>query len=100
VINDFNTTSSAWETMEFFRKNVLHTINRPFVFIITGEDITFPNQVDVRWQEPYQLELIKGLYNDVLYHPLLIHFFIENRDEIHEKTSSIPLGLNPREMPN
>jgi hypothetical protein len=97
---DFNTTSSAWETMTFFRKNVFDTINRPFVFIITGEDITFPNQVDIRWQEPYQIELVKGIYNDVLHHPLLIHFFIENRDEIHEKTSSIPLGLNPREMPN
>ena len=97
---DFNTSCSAWDTITFFRKNVLPTINNPFIFIISGEDLTFPKQLDNRWQEPYQLELIKGVYNDVLHHPLLIHFFIENRDEFHEKTSSLPLGLNPREMPN
>jgi len=97
---DFNIHSSAWETMAFFRNEVFHTINNPFIFIITGEDLTFPNQLDIRWQEPYQLELIKGVYNDIINHPLLIHFFIENRDETHIKTSSLPLGLNPREMPD
>jgi len=97
---DYNETCSAWDTLIFFIKKVLSTINNPFVFIITGEDLTFPNQIDPRWQESTQLELIKNTYNDIINHPLLIHFYIENRDEIHEKTSSLPLGLNPREMPN
>ena len=77
----------------------IHSINHPFIIIITGEDLTFPNQVDTRWQCPPHLELIKTLYTSIIEHPQLIHCFIENRDEIHPKTSSLPLGINPREMP-
>jgi hypothetical protein len=97
---DYNFTTSAWENLTFFLNYVLPEIDRLFIVIITGEDLTFPNQVDIRWQNPMELELIKNTYNAIINHPLLIHCYIENRDEIHEKTSSIPLGINPREMPN
>jgi len=97
---DYNEEKSAWETLSYFRKEVITYINNPFVCIITGEDLTFPNQVDIRWREPKQLELIKSTYMDIINHPLLIHCYIENRDSTHIKTSSIPIGINPREMPN
>lgn len=97
---DYNEETSAWDTLSYFRKEVISTINNPFVMIITGEDLTFPNQVDPRWQEYIQLDLIKNTYNDIINHPLLIHCYIENRDSTHNKTSSIPLGMNPREMPD
>jgi hypothetical protein len=97
---DYNEKSSAWETMVFFLKYVLPQINNKFVLLITGEDITIPNQVDPRWQDEKMLSLIKNLYNSVINNSNLIHCYIENRDEIHEKTSSIPIGINPREMPN
>ncbi len=97
---DYNEYTSAFDTIRFFRNIVLPIIDSPFVCIITGEDLTIPNQVDVRWQEPWQLELMKGVYDDLIKNPFLIHCYIENRDTIHEKTSSIPLGMNPNEMPN
>jgi hypothetical protein len=97
---DYNKETSAWDTLSYFIKEVISTINNPFVMIITGEDLTFPNQVDPRWQEYVQLDLIKNTYNDIINHPLLIHCYIENRDSPHNKTSSIPLGINPREMPD
>jgi hypothetical protein len=97
---DYNNESSAWQTMEYFLEHVIHTINNKFVMIISGEDLTFPNQIDYRWKDNYQLNLIKKTYNSIIDHPLLLHCFIENRDEIHPNTSSIPLGINPREMPN
>ena len=97
---DYNEETSAWDTLSYFRKEVISTINNPFVMIIRGEDLTFPNQVDPRWQEYIQLDLIKNTYNDIINNPLLIHCYIENRDSTHNKTSSIPLGMNPREMPD
>jgi hypothetical protein len=96
---DYNDTVSAFDTIQFFRTSVLPTINNPFVCIISGEDLTFPNQVDIRWQEKKQLELIKGTYNDIINHPLLLHCYIENMDELNSKTSPLPIGINPREMP-
>ena len=56
--------------------------------------------MDPRWQEPTQLKLIKDTYNAIINNTMLIHCYIENRDECHHKTSSIPLGINPREMLN
>jgi hypothetical protein len=79
---------------------VLPEIDCLFVLIITGEDITIPNQLDIRWKDPQHLSLIKNTYIDIVNHPLLLHCYIENRDEPHIKTSSIPLGINPREMPD
>jgi hypothetical protein len=97
---DYNETTSAWQTLHFFLLDVLPFINNKFVLLITGEDITIPNQVDPRWTELKHIHLIKNVYNAVITNPFLIHCYIENRDEIHEKTSSIPLGLNPREFPD
>lgn len=96
---DHNDRSSAWQTLEYFINNIIRNINNRFVMIITGEDLTFPNQIDPRWQNREHLDLIKTAYNLTVNHPLLAHCFIENRDEIHPKTSSIPIGINPREMP-
>jgi hypothetical protein len=96
---DYNEISSAWKTLLYFLNNIIPTINNQFICIITGEDITIPNQIDPRWQQPAHLKLIKDTYNAIVNNPLLIHCYIENRDESHCKTSSIPLGINPREMP-
>ena len=96
---DYNRECSAWTTLTFFAVRVLPLIHNPFVLIITGEDITIPNQVDPRWQKPCFKQLIRSFYTAIVTNPFLLHCFIENRDEIHAKTSSIPLGINPREMP-
>ena len=97
---DHNNESSAWQTMEYFLKHVVEHIDNQFIMMITGEDLTFPNQVDPRWKEDYQYDLIKCVYHSIIHHPLLLHCFIENRDQEHPKTSSLPLGINPREMPD
>lgn len=97
---DYNNEKSAWDTLNFFIKNVYPQINNYFVMIITGEDLTIPTQIDPRWQKKEQLNLIKQTYDLIINHPLLIHCYIENKDLNHNKTSSIPLGINPREMPN
>jgi hypothetical protein len=95
-----NSIYSAWDVLNYFNNNIINTITNKFIVIITGEDLTFPNQVDVRWKKIEQVDLIKKTYNLIISHPLLIHCYIENRDEEHPKTSSLPLGINPREMPN
>tara|TARA_Y100000385_G_scaffold290617_1_gene364551 strand:- start:5191 stop:6090 length:900 start_codon:yes stop_codon:yes gene_type:complete len=90
--------NGAFRIMRFFLKNVVHTIDKPFIMISTGEDITIPTQVDSRWKTKEHRSLIKEFYDSIVTHPLLIHFYIENRDATHPKTSSLPLGLNPREF--
>lgn len=97
---DYTPNCSAWDTIIYFIDNVLPRIDNKFVLLITGEDLTMPNQVDPRWQSPEQLNLIKRLYNSVIANANLLHCYIENRDEVHAKTSSLPLGINPRELPN
>ena len=96
---DYNKQTSAWDTLKFFIETVYPQINNPFVMIISGEDLTMPKQVDPRWQEKEQLNLIRKTYDLIINHPLLLHCYIENKDSNHIKTSSIPLGINPREMP-
>jgi hypothetical protein len=96
---DDNKITSPWNTLEFFTETVLPTIHRPFVCLVTGEDITLPNQVDPRWQDQHYKSIIRKFYDSIVNHPLLLHLYIENRDEAHEKTSSLPLGLNPRDFP-
>jgi hypothetical protein len=96
---DYNTVCPAFVTLNFFKETVLPLIENPFVLIITGEDLTIPNQLDPRWRSEEQLKFIRAFYNDIVNHPKLIHCFIENRDELHQKTSSIPIGINPKEMP-
>ena len=97
---DENKSCSPWHTLRFFKDSVLPHIENPFILIITGEDLTIPNQKDPRWQDTWVLELVRNVYDAVIQHPKLIHCYIENRDELHEKTSSLPLGINPREMVN
>jgi len=96
---DDNKITTPWDTLEFFTETVLPTINRPFVCLVTGEDITVPNQIDPRWQDQHYKSIMRKFYDSIVNHPLLLHFYIENRDEVHEKTSSLPLGLNPRDSP-
>jgi hypothetical protein len=96
-INSDQNGQDPWKNISYFLNKVIPTIDASFVLLITGEDFTIPNNVDVRWQEPEKLELLKKLHNTVVTHPLLLHCYIENRDEVHEKTSSLPLGINPRE---
>lgn len=98
--SDYNKSTSAWSNMTYFLDNVITKINSPFVLLITGEDFTIPNQLDIRWQNKEHLDLIKKTYNTIINHPFLLNCYIENRDENHPKTSSLPLGCNPREMIN
>lgn len=90
----------GWKNISFFQNNLLPSIDTSFVLLITGEDITIPNQLDIRYRRNNYSELIKKLYNSVLSHRFLLHCYIENRDEAHYKTSSLPLGINPRERLN
>lgn len=97
---DYNEICSAWKTMEVFLYELLPNINEDFVFIISGEDLTFPQQIDPRWQKKEHKDLIKNVYYSLISHKNLKMCFIENMDSICDKTFPLPLGLNPREFPS
>lgn len=97
---DYNHEKSAFDNILHFLNNVLPHIKLQFVAIVTGEDLTCPNQVDVRWNYKEVKQLMRIFHDNIVNNKYCIHFYIENRDEVHEKTSSLPLGLNPREFPN
>lgn len=90
--------TKALPALKKFVEDILPFIDSPFILISTGEDITIPNQIDPRW--PELKDIIKKYWQIIIENEFLIHWFIENRDAYHKKTSSLPIGINPREMPS
>ena len=86
----FLSLRSGINAVRCFVEDILPKIKAPFVLISGSEDITIPNQTDVRWPS-FTLEekrLIHNLIND----ERLIHWFAENRDLDLPKLSTMPVG--------
>lgn len=87
----FMTAYKGHLVLKYFVNSVLITISSPFILIIASEDYTFPSGIgDKRWNMYVNL---KNEINTLLNNNLIIHLFVENLDTVHEKMSSIPLGL-------
>ncbi len=86
----FVSLRSCNEALPYFRSEVLPRIKSRFVLISGSEDFTVPNQIDGRWRKnnSEEQQAIRGILGD----DRLIHWFIENRDEVLPKTSSLPVG--------
>jgi hypothetical protein len=73
-------------------EQVLPRLNEPFVLVTGSQDVTLPNQRDHRWR-PYS-DAEHRCFQDVLAHPQLCRWFVENLDEKrHPKMSPLPVGL-------
>ncbi len=78
------------EALPYFYANILPRIESRFVLVSGSEDVTVPNQTDVRWR-PNDMDehrAIRAIAED----KRLIHWFVENRDEVLPNTSSLPVG--------
>lgn len=81
---------APFRAFDFFFDAVLPRLTSPVVLVSGSEDITVPNQQDRRWRAFSEEERARllALTGD----PRIAHWFIENRDEALENTSSLPLG--------
>lgn len=82
--------------VSFFYHKIYPHLKIPFVLIIAAEDCTTPRQMDLRWVKS-NINTINYLQT-IINSKLLLHCYIENRDTELPKTSSLPLGMNPREL--
>ena len=78
------------EALPYFRAEILPRIKNRFVLVTGSEDVTIPNQLDVRWRRSSREE--QQAIREMVKDERLIHWFIENRDEVLPKTSSLPVG--------
>ncbi len=78
------------DALPYFCANILPRIRNRFVLVSGSEDVTVPNQTDVRWRPNNSDErrAIRAISED----ERLIHWFVENRDEVLPNTSSLPVG--------
>ena len=92
-LNSAKTIFIKIEFVPFFMDNIFRLINHRVNIIIAGDDITFPNNIDVRYSgfnySNYAKELIKSKYINKI--------FVENLDTALPCTYPIPLGVNPVE---
>ena len=78
----------------YFIDNILPQLSNPVNLIISGEDYTFPNNIDKRMDriKHNRLQEFKTLGK----HTFINTIFVENLDENIEKAIPIPLGVNLR----
>lgn len=79
-------------SMGFFVKNILSLIpqDHKFVLIIGDSDLTFPQQLDVRYKDKF-LDAYEKLISD----DRILHIFCAHLDvPINEKISPIPVGFD------
>lgn len=86
----FLSLRSFFDAIPYFVAEILPKIEGPFVLVTGSEDITVPNQVDVRWRRFSEKE--RGLAREILRDRRLIHWFAENPDALEPKMSSLPVG--------
>jgi hypothetical protein len=88
----FLSLRSPFAAIKFFHDQVLAQIEAPFVLVSGSEDITIPNQLDLRWRRFHAPESRK--IEAILQDPRVLHWFAENLDaRSHPKFSPMPLGL-------
>jgi len=81
---------SYYDALPCFVNEVLPRIERPFVLVSGSEDITLPRQTDRR-SRGYTAEE-QALVGRILADERVLHWFMENRDQVLPKTSSLPVG--------
>ena len=86
----FVSNRSAHDALPYFYFEVLPRIEGNFVLVSGSEDFTVPKQVDARWRANTDAE--KQILRTISEDPRLIHWFVENRDEVLPNTSSLPVG--------
>jgi hypothetical protein len=88
----FLSLRSPFDALRYMAEEVLPLLTRPFVLISGSEDVTIPNQRDLRWRRFNDAE--RGHIDTILSHPLLCRWFAENLDEAaHRLLSPMPVGL-------
>lgn len=86
----FLSLREPFEAIHYFSRNVMPKITSPIVLVSGSEDITIPRQTDCRWRSFNDEERV--MIERVRKDPRVLHWFIENRDQVLGKTSSMPLG--------
>ena len=88
----FLSMRAPYDALAFFSKEVVPLLVSPFVLVSGSEDVTVPNQTDLR-QRPFdqrEREWIGG----ILGNPLLCHWFAENLDDAGDaRMSPLPVGM-------
>lgn len=88
----FLSLRSPFEAIAVFTNFVLPKLHQSFVLVSGSEDVTIPNQYDHRWRRFNAEERTK--LQEILSHPLLLHWFAENLDDAsHPKFSALPTGM-------
>lgn len=83
------------ELLQTFYHRILPCISHRFVLISGDTDNTLPRQVDRR--SPKFLD--RGVWHALHTDKRIIHHFAENLDELDQRVTALPIGINPGEMP-
>lgn len=80
----------------------MNTTDR-FVLVSAGLDMTVPRQIDQRYKQ--SLRGFGGndggqFFRILVEHPMIIHWFAENRDVLHPKLSTLPTGMSTGTNPD
>jgi len=86
----FLSMRSPFKGLRYFYNTVLPKISAPFVLVSGSEDVTCPRQTDQRWRAFSEEE--RQMIDAILCDDRVLHWFMENRDEVLAKTSSLPVG--------
>lgn len=88
----FLSLRSPFIALSAFATQILPTLADRFVLVSGSEDITIPNQCDRRWRQFDDAE--HDQIRQILHHPLLNHWFVENLDEdVDSRISPLPTGM-------
>jgi hypothetical protein len=88
----FLSLRSPFAALDYLAHHVLPQVQAPFVLVSGSEDVTVPNQRDLRW--PAFGADDRRHIDAILKHPQLRHWFAENLDDAsHPLMSPLPVGL-------
>ena len=85
-------------SLDSFVKYILPRLTHPFVLYSGTTDLTIPNNVDLRYDSRRARRKFLPLWQNITEHELLLRWYAENHDIGHAKVSTMPIGLNPREL--
>lgn len=86
------------ESLRVFTTKILPHIIHPFVLYTGSNDFTIPNNVDLRFDSTEKQSIYLPIWKEITSHKHLLHWYVENHDELHPKVSTMPIGLNPKEF--
>ena len=86
------------DALNGFKRRILPRLSHPFVLYSGSNDYTIPNNLDLRYNSTEYQRIYLPIWQSITEHPLLLHWYVENHDELHPKVSTMPIGLNPKEF--